>query len=469
MDNLEKLSKLLPKIDAAMYNTDIVYARQLIANFVRDNKDGDVLEDFAFVLFIKKSLKCGWTVQVPYDCQIALPCDITLIEFVKDVFFLKDTTFATTSKWEREHRCEFNGLIENVMNRTFNYGISFEKYKEMLGIERYPWEDWAMTKFTSDLNERPLPCPIKPMLAKKLEDTQINEGTAFTITEKLDGNRALLYYCIKTKKWWLQSRSGKIIEGMEHITDFAQDEYKELAFSIQLVYDGELMDMSSRDSANFQNSCGVVNSKKKDKKHITFVIFDIANIPLVYEDRRLFLKKLNQTLEMYSIHSQENNPIEVLPVLYSGYDQTEILKHCDEITSQGGEGVMVNLNKSYYEEKRCNALLKVKKTKTMDMRVIGWDYGNGKYEGDIGALICTAFDTENHREINCRVGSGLSEKDRGYFRQTGMAVHQFYVKNWQDKIVEVAYFDISKSQGKFSLRFPRLKGVRDDKTETSVY
>ena len=44
-------------------------------------------------------------------------------------------------------------------------------------------------------------------------------------------------------------------------------------------------------------------------------------------------------------------------------------------------------------------------------------------------------------------------------------------EDWLGRIIEVAYFDISKSKtkDKLSLRFPRMKKVRDDKTTTSIY
>ena len=43
--------------------------------------------------------------------------------------------------------------------------------------------------------------------------------------------------------------------------------------------------------------------------------------------------------------------------------------------------------------------------------------------------------------------------------------------DWIGKIIEVAYFDISKSSANnySSLRFPRLKRIRNDKNTTSIY
>ena len=109
-----------------------------------------------------------------------------------------------------------------------------------------------------------------------------------------------------------------------------------------------------------------------------------------------------------------------------------------------------------YVNNRSANLLKYKKVKTMDLRVIDIVPGTGKYEDMIGSLTCR--DDENTILVN--VGSGLSDEDR-------MMPDEY----WKGNIVEVAYFDVCKSDKKDykSLRFPRLKGLREDKHETSKY
>ena len=135
------------------------------------------------------------------------------------------------------------------------------------------------------------------------------------------------------------------------------------------------------------------------------------------------------------------------------------------VTDIGGEGIMINLGDRTYQHKRTDGLLKMKKVQTMDMLVINTEYGSGKYEGQVGALLCQ-ITTDDGKVISCNVGTGLSDEQR-----LDWAIHP---ENIVGKIVEIGYFSLSQSSDArgsrfYSLRFPRLKGVRNDKSETSVY
>ena len=126
---------------------------------------------------------------------------------------------------------------------------------------------------------------------------------------------------------------------------------------------------------------------------------------------------------------------------------------------------MINLGGAVYEHKRTDKLLKLKKVQTIDMKVIDVEYGTGRNEGLIGALICQII-TDDGKKIECKVGSGLDDRER----------YEWSLNTTQiiGKIVEVAYFSLSQDSSKigsnvYSLRFPRLKKVRYDKNNTSEY
>ena len=136
-----------------------------------------------------------------------------------------------------------------------------------------------------------------------------------------------------------------------------------------------------------------------------------------------------------------------------------------EVTDIGGEGIMINLGDRTYQHKRTDGLLKMKKVQTMDMKVVDYEWGTGKYEGQIGALLCEAI-TDDGKVIRCSVGTGLSDVQR-----LDWALRP---EDILGKIVEIGYFSLSQSSDArgsrfYSLRFPRLKGVRNDKSETSIY
>ncbi len=310
-------------------------------------------------------------------------------------------------------------FVQPLVNRRWRLGIG----KSLLGVNA-----------------------TSPMLAKKYEPDKLpNSSAGYYVTEKLDGNRCIASFDKKKEQWQFTSRSGKPLNVQFDMSAFERD----------MIFDGEII---SRSHKSFNNINGLVNSKSGDKSDLLYIIFDIPSLNLAsYAFRRAKLSKLP-----YS------DNVGVLPVIdYFAYKRAlfdNIDKLLDDVTSKGGEGLMINLGDRPYEQKRTNGLLKVKKTHTMDMQVIELLEGTGKNEGLVGALSC--FCKERDRIYRCRVGSGLNDYQRNLWAN--------YPETILGKIVEVAYFSLSQdssSQGsnEFSLRFPRLVGVRDDKEDTSSY
>ena len=143
--------------------------------------------------------------------------------------------------------------------------------------------------------------------------------------------------------------------------------------------------------------------------------------------------------------------------MYEGNDDSIIMKLLDEVTEQGEEGLMININSAPYECKRTKNLLKVKKMQTCDLRVIGFEEGEGKLKGTLGKIIV------DYKGNEVGVGSGYSIEDRDYF--------------WRNKeklinrVIEIQYFEETTNQknDKLSLRFPVYKKLREEGKEVSYY
>ena len=114
----------------------------------------------------------------------------------------------------------------------------------------------------------------------------------------------------------------------------------------------------------------------------------------------------------------------------------------DEITANGGEGVMLANPSAVWAGKRTNDLLKVKSFKECEATVIGYEEGKGKYTGMVGALRCRL---PSGAEFSC--GSGLLDIDR------------VDATPFLNKRVTVKYFELSKDGVP---RFPIFKGLRTD-------
>ncbi len=89
------------------------------------------------------------------------------------------------------------------------------------------------------------------------------------------------------------------------------------------------------------------------------------------------------------------------------FDQAvvRLTEKLDEITADGGEGVVLRNPSSYWETKRSHNLLKVKKWADAEGTLVGYTAGKGKYLGMIGALILDF----NGKRLEL---SGLTDEER---------------------------------------------------------
>lgn len=310
---------------------------------------------------------------------------------------------------------------------------------------------------------------LSPMLAKKYEGSVPSSTSGYYVTEKLDGNRCIAHYSYEDNKWIFTSRSGRLMN-----VDFDMT-----GLTTNFIYDGEILSPEQTErseciknycikhtdlpdefdrSKAFSNTSGLINRHTLNKILI-YNIFDIV-IDIPYSGRRKLLTRLSLLPHSKSIR--------ILPVLNYYQKSTElndnIMPLLDAVTSMGAEGLMINNGDSSYKHKRTDSLLKFKKVKTMDMKVTEINYGTGKYENLIGAIIAECI-TEDGKKVSCSVGTGLSD-----FQRVSWSAHPEQIIG---KIIEVAYFDLSRRKdaeyNEYSLRFPRLKSLRNDKSEVSEY
>ena len=141
------------------------------------------------------------------------------------------------------------------------------------------------------------------------------------------------------------------------------------------------------------------------------------------------------------------------------FDDGELDKVMDLLNiyrKMGAEGLMLNLADAPYEFKRSKNILKVKVMQTVDLRIIGFEEGQGRNAGKLGAILVDFKGNE------VGVGSGFTDFDREYIWKNQ--------DQYLGKICEIQFFEISKDKdGVESLRFPVWKYLRTDKTEPSLY
>lgn len=418
-------------IFADLQNTNSRLEKERIISTIPD----ELKDDWQYILEILAGKhKLGYTYKrITPHIGADMYLEKTFKEYIDPLFEpMKSNNFTDLNTIQAMSHCQYEqDFIASIVNRTLRLGI---------GPSQLPKDGLA------------------PMLAKKLEDVRL-KGTYF-VTEKLDGNRCIAKF--NGSKWLFTSRNGKTLKVNIDMGDLPTD----------VVYDGELLSpqqtfdsISAADAmligteiprygGQFNSTSGLINSKQTNKQ-LVYNIFDIMTDDVYYK-RRQFLDSLHCT----------SNETRILPVLAIRKDgeQQHIMSLLDAMTGAGAEGLILNAAEARYQHKRTADLIKVKNTYTMDMLVTDWEYGTGKYEGMLGAILCIAI-TEDGKKIQASIGTGISDVQREIWANDPSLI--------VGKIVEVSYFSMSQSSGTYgtklySLRFPRLKRVRTDKGGTSV-
>lgn len=408
----------------------------------------ELKEDFIYIIkCLTGEIKFGYT--YPY-----LP----------NVYLVKEDEFVTITevlnhllKPLKEHNLT-EAYIDTVIYPTRKYQSFFRPI-----VNR----EWKLG-IGKSLLEKP---KYSPMLAKKFEGQLKPDKEGYFVTEKLDGNRCLAYYDSLENKWKFMSRNGKEMHVDFNMCNLPKD----------VIFDGEVLSREQVElsktiyssvvegiqpvtmtNTSFNKTSGDINKHSLDKD-LVYNIFDYIDIddegnckstPYLY--RRTFLNNINLS---------ENDNVRILPVLKHSFNDNDFLDLLEQVTNLGGEGIMINYASRPYEQKRTDSLLKFKKMETMDMKVIDFEYGTGKYEFLIGSLICQLW-TSDGKCIECKVGTGLSDEQRTMWAED--------LSEILGKIVEVGYFSLSQNKEdigtkRYSLRFPRLIRIRSDKNSTSEY
>ena len=284
-------------------------------------------------------------------------------------------------------------------------------------------------------------------LAEKFNEKLIKNRVMY-VTEKLDGIRAIYI------DGEFKSRKGKIINGLDHIKDDI-----EKITPADIVLDGELV-FVSKDSidrdANFRITTKIVNSNMEKKLDIQYKIFDTLTVDefkrgesySLYSERRKILNRLNTNINTLQLKN-----ISIVPLLAQTRELDEVYNLLHDIEQTGSEGLMVNFNEPY-KCKRHSGILKMKTMQSIDLEIIGVEEGQGENKGILGNILV------NYKDNIVAVGTGFSKHLRQIYWDSPNEII--------GKIAEIQYFEESKNQqGKFSLRFPVFKCIREDKSSES--
>ncbi|MBR4889717.1 MAG: hypothetical protein IKU15_00175 [Clostridia bacterium] len=297
-------------------------------------------------------------------------------------------------------------------------------------------------------------------LAKTYDPAKpLKPGTWISISQKINGTRAT-YFCGS-----LISRTGHKFEGLKHIIDELKrlTSYINKHFGFYPVFDGELRLADEyteglSDNEIFKKGNGIANKtlSMSEKYKLNFIIFDIHSTTFWAHNSvwHSYAQRISYLIYEFN-KSNEFRHISLVPILYQGYDLSEIEKQSNIAQQNNWEGIMINLD-TPYQFKRTSNLLKYKAFNTIDLKIVGFTEGIGKYRGTLGALLC------EYKDNIVGVGTGLNDADRNYIWENREII--------KGTICEVKYKDTTydKDTGLESLQFPVFLGLRFDKEEPDV-
>lgn len=432
---LQEFAEVVTKLQATTGRKE----KESILSQYKDNESVKTIFQYVYDPYIILGLsKKSLIKQVPVVVERA-PWDIIeLLRYLSTHNTGRYTDIAYAQAFINNNK-DYRDLIMDIISKDLRTGVQPTTLNKIFG-------EGFIRSFGVQLAQRYFENPEK----------FLPKGTAFILSQKLDGIR-----CVITKDYNGQieffTRQGQPIEGLVELKEEAK------YLSSGYVYDGELLlDKDVKESKDlYRETVKVVNSDG-EKRGIIFNCFDSVSYTDFlsgFDERPTYLRKdfVHKLLQSPNFHY-----IKEVPNLYMGMDQTEITKWLDKITSEGGEGVMINIADAPYECKRSRYLLKVKKFNTADVKVLSLEEGTGANKGRLGAVL-VEFLGPDGKPYTCKVGSGFEQSEREYFWKNPDQL--------QGRIIEIKYFEISNNQENddYSLRFPTFKAVRFDKDEISMY
>lgn len=312
---------------------------------------------------------------------------------------------------------------------------------------------------------------LKPMLANAIDIEEVTKkAKGYVMEPKLDGVRCLMNgnqiwtrqgKPLELKLPWLAARFNELF-GSDVVLDGEigywknQEHPSPTSIWQGLKYTGKVMDFNKTMRVIGSGPDEAIRKVQENLPDpLMFCAFDVlfaegftTNMP--DKERRELLKQL--FAENVVDSSEPFTIIDRYPEFDNAY-----LQH---IFSLGGEGIMLkNPDAEYQLGKRpARHWYKIKAFKTADVFITGFDPGQGKYEGQVGALHLSAYNAQNSEIVLVGKCSGFTDDLRIKMTQDFDA--------YRFKTIEVKYFGrVGLDQG--GLRHPQFVRFRPDKD--SIY
>ncbi len=241
----------------------------------------------------------------------------------------------------------------------------------------------------------PLSPPLKPQLALSRKALPVGEAYLYEI--KLDGFRCLAF--VDGEEVFLQSRNGRPLGRY----------FPELRFPAgRYVLDGEIVVRGADGREDFDALGQRVHPAESRIKLLSaetpavYVAFDL----LARDDESLLARPLaERRAALEALLAQPRfagTPVELMPTVDTPAEA--------ELWMREAEGAMAKERFAPYRPGERRGMFKVKRTRTLDVVVVGWR--PGKEPDTVGALILGLYDGDHLRVVGHCSGLTAAEKRR---------------------------------------------------------
>ncbi len=274
-----------------------------------------------------------------------------------------------------------------------------------------------------------------------------DSGDVVFAQEKMDG----MFVVINPNTHSIRTRSGKCFN-----PDLFQAVWDDLTPQAQgLVLHGEIITFDENWKQNPREiSNGVLNSTLKKETPLgnyKVFIWDVVDFTSEkgYKDPTSYLDRFHGI----SLVTKGNTIVPVDSRFVKSME--EIQDFYTQILSKGGEGLVIKNAKMPWENKTSKWQLKMKNEVDLDLKIVGYNPGEGKFTGMVGSIICESSD--GLLQVSC---SGMPDAKRKEITERS--------EELLDTIICVRANSIMRSDQEnkpHSLFLPRFVELREDKTE----
>ncbi len=370
------------------------------------------------------------------------------------------------------------GIVRDAIAQAFNIDKKIVERAQMLTNDLGLISVVAMEEGADGLKKLNLNPgkPVKPMLAQLSPPLNeiINEMGVAICETKYDGIRLQIHRNDDEIKIFTR-RLENITHALPEIVELIDEHMPHENF----IVEGEVIATENGKPLSFQNVLHRVRRKYNIDEAIENVplklfLFDLLfyNVPMIDEPLIERRKKLNEIID--------TTPDELnLSNMVCGTPETipEIEKLFKLSIEQHHEGIMIkDANAPYIPGLRGKKMLKWKaEPETLDMIVLGGVHGIGKRANFIGSYLVGLKVENDEFKTVAYVATGLDDATLEYLTKK-MEEYKIAEKGRdivvEPKIVlEVAFSEIVKSpeyETGYSLRFPVVKNIREDKSPKDV-